>query len=1090
MNPEVISKMKNQPDSLRNPFFRLLAALAGLAVVCQTASATVAFTLTPAAISNSYSGKVTLQVTGLPSAGETVVVQKYLDANGDGIIDAGDFLVQQFSLTDGQPGMVIGGVTNFNVPGDTDSVTGQITTKLNLATDFSQLITGNYLFKLSSPSGFVTNTFAVTNFPYAQKFTGTVLSNGVAVPYAGVLLFPASSGNDKGNPVGGAVANGAGIYTLPAPAGTYELLAFRSNFVAGLTGSLVLGSGATVSTNLSLIAATTIISGRAVDASNLNLGLPGLLVVAQNKSQGLIAINQTDTNGNFSVGVTANSWQLESESAELALLGYVGLQNKPGFDTSTGSVSGVSISLPKATGLVYGTVKDIYGNPLTGVVAVYAADQNNGGNGQYQADGYTDAGGNYVVGVVGGLGSSDVWQVDIDNSSSYPNDNFSQPLFNQVGGTNIVVGQALPVNFTALPASNQITGNVKFSGTNLAGLNVYANTVDTNNFQAQATTDSGGNFTLVVGNGAWYVSVNCQGDNNSLQSILGNASYACPCGPTITIAGNNSTGNNIVVPASGSGQIFGYLTNSSGGGISGVTINLQNECTGQGYSTSTAGNGYYSTTVPYGNYNVNVDCGGLNSAGYLCVNSTNATLASASLELNFTAQSNGSGSPTLSGYVQNNLGSGVVGVTVSAGNGLGASFSTTTDNNGHYQFSVGNGTWDVSVSCSGLNTLGYACVSDEVTNINSDTAALNFIVQPGSSATPLAITTTSLPGALVGAVYSQQLNASGGQAPYVWRLDPGSLLLPPGVLLSTNGVISGTLNTNDLGTNYFLVDVVDNLGHTANQFLSLTVYPVLTIATNALPSGTVGTAYSAQVLVSGGEPYYLGSSPDGYTAYLPSGTLPPGLNLSYGAITSSNEYFVISGNPTATGTYPFTLGAIDADANEVQANYSITIVAASLSITTSSLSNATVGVAYSMQLAGSGGATPYTWTIPNGSQQPPTALSLATNGLLSGVPAASGTNSFFVRLTDHNGLNTTHSFTLVTNPKPQLSAAVRKSGTQFQFLIVGATGQNYTLQFATNLASGNWTSLFTTNNVSTNAYVVADSSATNQQRYYRVLIGP
>ena len=1082
--------MKNQPGSLRKPFFYLLEALAGLAALCQPVSATVAFTLTPAAISNSYSGTITLQVTGLPSAGETVVVQKYLDANGDGNIDAGDFPVQQFSLTDGQPGMVIGGVTNFNVPGDTDSVTGQITAKLNLAMDFSQLITGNYLFKLSSPSGFVTNTFAVTNFPYAQKFTGTVVSNGVAVPYAGVLLFPASGGNGPGNPVGGAVANGSGIYTIPAPVGTYGLIAFKSNFVAGLTSSLVLGSGATVSTNLSLIAATNTITGRVVDASNSNLGLPGLLVVAQNKSQGLLAINETDTNGNFSVGVTANTWQFESDSAGLALLGYVGPQNKPSFDTTTGSVSGVTISLPKATALVYGTVKDIYGNPLTGVVDVYAADQNNSGNGQYQVDGYTDAGGNYLVGVVGGLGSSDVWQVDIDNSSSYPNDNFSQPLFNQNGGTNIIVGQALPVNFTALPATNQITGNVKFNGTNLAGLNVYANTEDTNNFLAQATTDSGGNFTLIVGNGTWYVSVNCQGNNNSLQSILGNASYECPCGPTISIAGNSSTGNNIVVPASGSGQIFGYLTNSSGGGISGVTVNLQNECTGQGYSTTTAGNGYYSTTIPYGNYNVNVDCGGLNADGYQCLSSTNVTLASASLDLNFTAQSSGGGFPTLSGYVQNSLGSGVVGVTVSAGNGLGASYSTTTDKNGYYHFSVGNGTWDVGVSCSGLNTLGYACVSDEVTNINSDTAALNFIVQSGGSSTPLAITTTALPGALVGAVYSQQLNASGGQAPYVWTLDPGSLLLPPGVLLFTNGVISGTLNTNDLGTNYFLVDVTDNLGNTASQFLSLTVYPYLTIATNALPSGTVGTAYSAQVLVAGGDPLYLGSSPDGYTAYFPSPNLPPGLAFTYGTITSSNEYFVISGNPTTTGTYPFTMGAIDADGNEVQANYSITIGAASLRITTSSLSNATVGVPYSMQLAGSGGATPYTWTIPNGSLQPPAALSLTTNGLLSGVPAASGTNIFSVRLTDHNGLTATHSFTLVTNPKPQLSAAVRLSGTQFQFLIVGAVGQNYTLQFVTNLASGNWTSLFTTNNASTNEYVVADSNATNQQRYYRVLIGP
>ena len=38
-------------------------------------------------------------------SGHTVVIQKFLDANTDGVIDAGDILVQQFNLTDSQPGM-------------------------------------------------------------------------------------------------------------------------------------------------------------------------------------------------------------------------------------------------------------------------------------------------------------------------------------------------------------------------------------------------------------------------------------------------------------------------------------------------------------------------------------------------------------------------------------------------------------------------------------------------------------------------------------------------------------------------------------------------------------------------------------------------------------------------------------------------------------------------------------------------------------------------------------------------------------------------------------------------------------------------
>src|SRR5216110_2355594 len=84
----------------------------------RNAHAAVAFTATPSAVSNTYGGTITLQVTGLTNT-ETVVVQTFLDANTNGVVDGADLLVQQFSLTDGQAS-VIGGVTNFSVPGDSD----------------------------------------------------------------------------------------------------------------------------------------------------------------------------------------------------------------------------------------------------------------------------------------------------------------------------------------------------------------------------------------------------------------------------------------------------------------------------------------------------------------------------------------------------------------------------------------------------------------------------------------------------------------------------------------------------------------------------------------------------------------------------------------------------------------------------------------------------------------------------------------------------------------------------------------------------------------------------------------------------------
>ncbi len=86
-----------------------LALIGGL-IQTQTTRAAVAFTVTPAAVSNTYSGKITLQITGLTNT-ETVVVQKFFDANTNGVIDAGDSLWQQFNLKDGKASVFYDGGT-------------------------------------------------------------------------------------------------------------------------------------------------------------------------------------------------------------------------------------------------------------------------------------------------------------------------------------------------------------------------------------------------------------------------------------------------------------------------------------------------------------------------------------------------------------------------------------------------------------------------------------------------------------------------------------------------------------------------------------------------------------------------------------------------------------------------------------------------------------------------------------------------------------------------------------------------------------------------------------------------------------------
>src|SRR6185312_10390675 len=169
-----------------------LLALATLAIINlqSTTVRAATFTISPAAVSNTYSGPITLTIGGAGTGG-SVVVQKFLDLNTNGVINAGDWLVQQFNMTDGQAGMTIGGIVNSNVPGDTDATAGQITARLNFQCgDFAQSFVGKYLVKVSrnfTPP--VTNVFTVTNFPWGQTITGTVFSNATSTVVSNAIIM-------------------------------------------------------------------------------------------------------------------------------------------------------------------------------------------------------------------------------------------------------------------------------------------------------------------------------------------------------------------------------------------------------------------------------------------------------------------------------------------------------------------------------------------------------------------------------------------------------------------------------------------------------------------------------------------------------------------------------------------------------------------------------------------------------------------------------------------------------------------------------------------------------------------------------------
>ncbi len=83
----------------------------------------------------------------------------------------------------------------------------------------------------------------------------------------------------------------------------------------------------------------------------------------------------------------------------------------------------------------------------------------------------------------------------------------------------------------------------------------------------------------------------------------------------------------------------------------------------------------------------------------------------------------------------------------------------------------------------------------------------------------------------------------------------------------------------------------------------------------------------------------------------------------------------------------------------VSGSTTLTVVAAPLSITTTTLPTSQQNLPYSVTLAATGGVQPYTWSLAAGSL--PAGLSLASNGTISGTPTTStGTASFTVQVKD------------------------------------------------------------------------------------------
>jgi hypothetical protein len=384
----------------------------------------------------------------------------------------------------------------------------------------------------------------------------------------------------------------------------------------------------------------------------------------------------------------------------------------------------------------------------------------------------------------------------------------------------------------------------------------------------------------------------------------------------------------------------------------------------------------------------------------------------------------------------------VVDPTTAANGTVGSAYSQTFTASGGtspYTFTRSSGTLPpgLTLSSGGVlsgtpTTAGSYTFRVRATDAGSYSGSRSYTV--AIIGATITVSPSSLPNGTVGSAYSATVSASGGTAPYSYAVTTGAL--PGGLSLSSGGALSGTPTAS--GTFNFTVTATDSTSQTGSQAYTVTVAAAPIIVQPAtLPGATVASAYSQAITATGGT--------GGFSYAVTAGALPAGLSLSSAG--------VLSGTPTASGTFTFTVTATDSASQTGSRAYTLTVAQPTVSVAPATLPNASAGSAYSQAVTASGGIAPYTYQVSAGAL--PAGLTLSSAGVLSGTPTAAGSFSFTVSATDSSTgtgpASGMRAYTLVVGmPTLQITPATLSSGvagTPYSATVVAAAGTSpYTYQ--------------------------------------------
>jgi hypothetical protein len=260
-----------------------------------------------------------------------------------------------------------------------------------------------------------------------------------------------------------------------------------------------------------------------------------------------------------------------------------------------------------------------------------------------------------------------------------------------------------------------------------------------------------------------------------------------------------------------------------------------------------------------------------------------------------------------------------------------------------------------------------------------------FSLRIRSQIQELIVASGSLPTGVVGAAYTSQLQATGGddEEPYAWSTTG---LPANGVSLSTSGIVSGVPVAPFSIPVTFKVESED--GQEAETTLQLTVYAVLEILTTSLPPAINGSGWGPHELTAQGglAPYTWGKISGDFSETIVSGAGQASGDVSY----DGSMPVGVGADGVLNATASSTDGQTDTQAVAMK-------VVDVLGIAAGTLPTGYTGTAYNQAVAATGGLYPFTWSA----EGLPAGLSInSSTGAITGTPTVYGQFTATIRVKD------------------------------------------------------------------------------------------